>query len=139
MIGDAAGSADGSAWSTGAAGGSAGSTGATGVEGDTDLDGVAIEFVGDAAAASLSVLWAHWERLVEEIAPKGLERSTGAELDSERTRVREKTLEVPTSSEPAGSEEEGSATLGCASTSAGVGVGAASCATMLLIFRSIRC
>ena len=65
MIGDTAGSVDGSVGSTGAAGvadGSAGSTGAAGVEADTDLDGVAIVFVGDAAAASPSVPRASWER-----------------------------------------------------------------------------
>ena len=69
----------------------------------------------------------------------GSEGSTEAELDSERTGVREKTPEVPTSSKPIGLEEEGSATLGRASAGAGVGVGAASCVTTLMIFRSIRC
>ena len=68
--------------------------------------------------------------------------STGVELDSERIGVREKTPKVSTSSKPAGSDEEGSATLGCVSVatgaSAGVGVGAASCATTLMILQSIR-
>ena len=55
-----AGSAVGSAGSTGAAGaadGGARSTGAAGVGGDVDLDGAAIEFAVDAAAASASVPW----------------------------------------------------------------------------------
>ena len=72
----------------------------------------------------------------------GLEGPTTVELDLERTRVREKTPEVPTSLTPIGSKEEGSATLRCASAGvgacAGVGVGAASYAIMLMIFRSIR-
>ena len=72
----------------------------------------------------------------------GSEGSTEAELGSERTGVREKTPEVPTSSKSAGLEEEGSATLGCVSAGAGacagVNVGAASCATTLMIFQSIR-
>ena len=141
MTGDAVGPIDGSARSTGAtaaADGSAESTGATKVEEDTDLDGVTIEFVGDATAASLSVPRASWERLEEEVAPMGSEGSTKAEVDSKRTGVREKIPEVSTSSKPTGSEEEGSATLGCVSVGAGVGVGAASCATMLMIFRSIK-
>ena len=65
MTDDAVGFADGSAGSTmatGVADGSARSIGAAGVEGDTDLDGAAIEFVGDAAAASPSVPRASWER-----------------------------------------------------------------------------
>ena len=65
----------------------------------------------------------------------GLEGSTKAELDLEKTRVREKTPEVPTSSEPTGSEEEGPATLRCVSASAG----AASCTSTLMILQSIRC
>ena len=72
----------------------------------------------------------------------GSKGSTGAELDSEKTGVREKTPEVPTSSKPAGSGEEGLATLGCASAGAGVcagaGVGAASCVATLMTLRSIR-
>ena len=65
MTDDAVGSVDDNAGSTKAAGvanGSAGSTGATGVEGDTDLDGATIGFVGDAVAASSSVPRASWER-----------------------------------------------------------------------------
>ena len=57
-IDDAVRSADGTAGSTGAVGaanGSAGITRAAEVEGDTDLDGTAIGFVGDAAAASSSI------------------------------------------------------------------------------------
>ena len=50
----------------------------------------------------------------------GSEGSTRAELDIEKTRVREKTPEVLTSSKPAGSKEKGPATLGCASAGAGV-------------------
>ena len=68
----------------------------------------------------------------------GSEGSTGAELDSEKTGVREKTPEVPTSLKPVGSEEEGLATLRYASADAGVGVGVASCASTLMTFRSIR-
>ena len=37
----------------------------------------------------------------------GSEESTGAELNSEKTGVREKTPKVPTSLKSAGSEEEG--------------------------------
>ena len=65
MTGDAVASADGSAGSTGVAkatDGNAGGTGAAGVEGDTDLDGVAIGFAGDATATSSSVPWASWKR-----------------------------------------------------------------------------
>ena len=51
MTSDAVGSADGGA----------GSTGAVGVEGDMDLDGAAIGFIGDAAATSSSVPQASWE------------------------------------------------------------------------------
>ena len=74
----------------------------------------------------------------------GSKGSIGAELDSEKTGVREKTPEVPTSSVPAGPEEEGPATLGCAcagvgaGAGVGVGVGATSHATMLMVFRSIK-
>ena len=72
----------------------------------------------------------------------GMEGPTGAELDSEKTGVREKTSEVPTSSKSAGSKEEGPATLRCACASAavcaGVSVGVASRATRLMVFRSIR-
>ena len=72
----------------------------------------------------------------------GSEGSTGVELNLERTGVREKTPEVPASSKPAGSDEDGLTTLGCASAgasaSAGVGVGAISCTTTLMIFLSIR-
>ena len=68
----------------------------------------------------------------------GSEGSTRAELDLEKTGVREKTAEVPTSLEPAGSEEKGSTTLGCASAGVGVGVGAASCTTTLMVLQSIR-
>ena len=46
---------EGSARSIGAAEGSAGSTRAGRVEGDTDLEGVAIELVDDATVASLSI------------------------------------------------------------------------------------
>ena len=45
----------------------------------------------------------------------GLKGPTGAELDSEETGMREKTLEVPASAKRAGLKEEGPATLGCAS------------------------
>ena len=58
MNGDGAGSADGSAESTGAAGavdGSVGSIGAAIAEGDTDLDGAVIRFASDVAATSPSV------------------------------------------------------------------------------------
>ena len=48
----------------------------------------------------------------------GSEGSTEAELVSEKTGVREKTPKVPASSKPVGSEEEGPATLGCASACA---------------------
>ena len=44
----------------------------------------------------------------------GSKGSTEAELDSERIGVRAKTPKVLTFSKPVGSEEEGSATLGCA-------------------------
>ena len=64
----------------------------------------------------------------------GSKGSTGAELELEKTGVRVKTPEVLTSSKPAGSEEEGSATLSCASAGAGVCVGVASYASMLMIF-----
>ena len=69
----------------------------------------------------------------------GLEGSIEAELDSEKTGVREKTPKVPTSSKLASSEEEGPATLGCASASAGVCASVASCMSMLIIFRLIKC
>ena len=72
----------------------------------------------------------------------GSEGSTRAELDSGKTGVREKTPEVSTSSEPAGLDEEGSTALGCACVGvgarAGVSVGAASRAMMLMVFRLIR-
>ena len=72
----------------------------------------------------------------------GSEGSTRAELDSEKTRVREKTPKVQASLKPAGSKEEGPATLSCASAGAsacaGVGVCAASYATTLMTLRSIR-
>ena len=64
----------------------------------------------------------------------GSEGSTGAELDSGKTGVREKTPKVLTSLKPAGSKEEGPATLGCASACAGVCAGVASCASMLMTF-----
>ena len=118
--------------------GSAGSTGAAGAEGDTDLDGVAIRSVDDATVAPSSVPQASWEGREEEIVLMGSEGSTGAELDSGRIGVRETTHKVLTSSELTGSDEEGSATLGCASAGAGISVGATSYTTMLMIFRSIR-
>ena len=72
----------------------------------------------------------------------GSKGSTGVELDSERTGVREKTPEILKSSKPAGSEEEGPVTLSCASAGASacasVGVGAASCTATLKTLRSIR-
>ena len=136
------------AGAAGAAGGfadsSVGSTRATSDVRDAGLDGATFKFAGDVAIASSSVLQAIWEGKGGEIAPMGSEGSIGAELDSERTRMREKTPEVPASSEPAGSGEEGPTMLGCASVSAGacacVGVCAcvASCATTLMTFRSIR-
>ena len=68
----------------------------------------------------------------------GPEGSTGAELDAERTGVGAKTPEVPTSSKPTGSEEEGPATLGCACAGASVCAGVASYGSTLMTFRSIR-
>ena len=70
----------------------------------------------------------------------GLEGSTGAELDTKKTGVREKTSEVLASAKPTGLEEEGTATLGCASASvcASVEVGVASYATTLKTLWSIR-
>ena len=72
----------------------------------------------------------------------GSKGSTGVELNSEKTGVREKTPEVPTSSKPARSEEKELATLRCASAGAsacaGVGVGAGSCAATLKTLQSIR-
>ena len=53
-VGSTVGSA-GSTRAAGAADGSTGSTRAARVEGDTDLDGATIGFVGDAAVASPSV------------------------------------------------------------------------------------
>ena len=81
-----------------------------------------------------------WEGNRDDVAPMGSKGSTRAKLDSARTRVREKTLEVSASPEPASSDEEGSATLGCASAYAcvGVGVGVASYAITLMTFQSIR-
>ena len=69
----------------------------------------------------------------------GSKGSTGTELDAEKTRVREKTPEVSTSSKPAGPEEGGSATLRCASGGARVCASVASYASTLMIFRSIKC
>ena len=63
----------------------------------------------------------------------GSKGSTRVELDSKKTGVRAKTAEVPTSSKPAGSEEEGSTTLSCASASASVCPGVASCTSTLMI------
>ena len=100
------------------------------------MDGAASMSASDVAAASSSILWASWEGKGEEIAPMGSEGSTKAELDSERIGMREKTPKVMTSSEPAGSDKEGSAMLGCASACAAVG--AAFCTTMLITFWSIR-
>ena len=68
----------------------------------------------------------------------GSKGSTRAELDSKRTGVREKIPKVPTSLKLTGPEEKGLATLGCARASAGVDVGAASCASTLMILLSIR-
>ena len=78
---------EGSAGSTGATNGSAGSTRATEVERDTDLESCAISFVVDSAVVPSSVPQANWERLGEEIVLRASKGSTGAELNSEKTRV----------------------------------------------------
>ena len=124
MASNAAESADGSARSTGAAG----------VDGNTGLGCATVEPAGNVATASSSVLRVSWERKGEDMAPMESEGSIRAKLDSGKTGVREKTPEILTSSKPAGSKEEVLATLGCASAGAGV----ASCASTLMIFRSIR-
>ena len=67
--------------------GSVGSTRATGTAGDTGLDCSTDESAGVAAAASLSVPRASREEKGEDMAPMGSEGSTGAELDSEKSRV----------------------------------------------------
>ena len=76
---------------------SAGSTRAARVEEGTYLNVAAIRFAIDSAVVSSNVPQANWEGREEEIAPMGSKGSTRVELDSERTGVREKTLEISTS------------------------------------------